>query len=187
MYHALLTNRYLTSRVIPLIAVAAVAMCVALVIIVVSVMTGFLNMVLSSGRTLMGDVIISYPIAGIPHYERLIERIEALPEAEAATPVVDSWGLLRMPYPQGPRKDTETVQFWGIEPVSFARVTGYDKTIYWRNLPDEDWEQRLNFAVDKLWNELRSFEDPLLTPQSARTRSLTFSNTGGFASCRWCT
>ena len=59
MYHALLTNRYLTSRVIPLIAVAAVAMCVALVIIVVSVMTGFLDMVKSSGRPLMGDVVVS--------------------------------------------------------------------------------------------------------------------------------
>ena len=92
MYHALLTNRYLTSRVIPLIAVAAVALCVALVIIVVSVMTGFLNMVRDSGRTLMGDVVISYPVTGIPHYERLIERIEELPEAQAATPVVDSWG-----------------------------------------------------------------------------------------------
>ena len=71
MYHALLTNRYLTSRVIPFIAVAAVALCVALVIIVVSVMTGFLDMVRSSGRTLMGDVIVSYPVSGIPYYQRL--------------------------------------------------------------------------------------------------------------------
>ena len=104
MYHALLTNRYLTSRVIPLIAVAAVALCVALVIIVVSVMTGFLDMVRSSGRTLMGDVIVSYSVKGIPYYERLIERIERLPEVAAATPVVDSWGLLKMPYPEGPNK-----------------------------------------------------------------------------------
>jgi lipoprotein-releasing system permease protein len=134
----LLTNRYLTSRVIPLIAVAAVALCVALVIIVVSVMTGFLDMVRSSGRTLMGDVIISYRVSGIPHYDRLIERIEALPEAEAATPVVDSFGLLRMPYPHGPNKETETVQVWGIEPESFARVTGYGDTLYWRpQTPDE--------------------------------------------------
>ncbi|MCZ6612968.1 MAG: ABC transporter permease [Planctomycetota bacterium] len=132
MYHALLTNRYLTSRVIPLIAVAAVALCVALVIIVVSVMTGFLNMVRDSGRTLMGDVVISYPVTGIPHYERLIEQIEELPEAEAATPVVDSWGLLKMPYPDGTNKDTETVQIWGIEPDSFAKVTGYADTLYWR-------------------------------------------------------
>ncbi|MHC4415387.1 MAG: ABC transporter permease [Planctomycetota bacterium] len=132
MYHALLTHRYLTSRVIPLIAVAAVALCVALVIIVVSVMTGFLDMVRSSGRTLMGDVIIAFPVSGIPYYERLIERIEQLPETAAATPVVDSWGLLRMPYPDGPNKETETVQVWGIEPAGFASVTGYADTLYWR-------------------------------------------------------
>ena len=95
---------------IPLIAVAAVALCVALVIIVVSVMTGFLDMVRSSGRTLMGDVIIAHPVTGIPHYQRLIERVEALPEAASATPVVDTWGLLKMPYPDGPHKETETVQ-----------------------------------------------------------------------------
>jgi lipoprotein-releasing system permease protein len=143
MYHALLTNRYLTSRVIPLIAVAAVALCVALVIIVVSVMTGFLDMVRSSGRTLMGDVIVSHPVSGIPYYERLIERIESLPEAAAATPVVDSWGLLKMPYPDGPNKETETVQVWGIEPESFTRVTGYGGTLYWRtHTPKELAEMR---------------------------------------------
>ena len=137
MYHALLSNRYLTSRVIPMVAVGAVALCVALVIIVVSVMTGFLDMVRSSGRTLMGDVIVAYPVNGIPHYQRLIARIEALPDAKAATPVVDGWGLLRMPYPVGRRKDTKSVQFWAIEPAGFARVTGYDDTLYWRPPTDE--------------------------------------------------
>lgn len=66
MYAALLSNRYLTSRVIPLIAVGAVALCVALVIIVVSVMSGFLDMLKASGRTLIGDVIVSSGIGGIP-------------------------------------------------------------------------------------------------------------------------
>ena len=53
VYASLLANRYLTSRVIPLIAVLAVALNVALVVIVVSVMTGFLDMLRNSGRTLM--------------------------------------------------------------------------------------------------------------------------------------
>ena len=75
VYHILLTSRYLTSRIIPLLAIAAVALCVALVIVVVSVMTGFLDMVRDSGRTLMGDVVISYPINGIPWYEDLIREI----------------------------------------------------------------------------------------------------------------
>src|SRR5262249_1969333 len=131
MYHALLTNRYLTSRVIPLIAVAAVALCVALVIVVVSVMTGFLDMVKNSGRASLGDVVIACPGNGIPYYDRLIDRLDKLPEAAAATPVCESWGLLRMPYPDGPQKQTEQVQIWGIEPASFAKVTGYADTLYW--------------------------------------------------------
>lgn len=110
MYQTLLTTRYLTSRVIPLIAVAAVALCVALVIVVVSVMTGFLDMVQSAGRTLMGDVVISFGISGIPHYEALTERLEQDPNIKAATPIVDNWGLLRMPYPEKDAKLSETVQ-----------------------------------------------------------------------------
>ncbi|MCI0675166.1 MAG: hypothetical protein L0Y42_05245, partial [Phycisphaerales bacterium] len=154
MYHALLTNRYLTSRVIPLIAVAAVALCVALVIVVVSVMTGFLNMVKSSGRTLMGDVVVSYSFSGIPHYQRLIDRILQLPEAAAATPVVDGLGLLRMPYPQGPDKSIEGVSFWGIEPISFAQVTGYEETLYWKELTTEQWNRLFGDVLTKRWSDV---------------------------------
>ncbi len=137
MYHALLTNRYLTSHVIPLIAVAAVALCVTLVITVVSVMTGFLNMVKNSGKSLMGDVVVMYPVVGLPHYEELIARLTALPEVEAAAPVVESWGLLRMPYPDGPNKETETVQVWGVD-ERFAKVTSYAENVYWRPYSPEE-------------------------------------------------
>ncbi len=149
MYHSLLTNRYLTTRVIPLVAVGAVGLCVALVIIVVSVMTGFLDMVRNSGRTLIGDVVVSYPVSGIPHYDELIQRINALPAASAATPVVDSFGLLRMPYPEGDNKESETVQVWGIEPESFAAVTGYGESLYWRNLNQRQTELLKADLVDR--------------------------------------
>jgi len=134
MYAPILASRYLRSRVIPLVAVAAVALCVALVIIVVSVMTGFLDMVKQSGRTLMGDVAISYQIRGLPRYERLIELLEARAEVHAAAPVIDGWGLLRMPYPEPDAGDTETVQFWATDPERFARVTGFAGTLHWRPL-----------------------------------------------------
>jgi lipoprotein-releasing system permease protein len=131
VYQPLLANRYLVSRIIPLIAVAAVALCVALVIIVVSVMSGFLDMLISSGRTLMSDVIVRYPHPGLPHYDRLIEEIELLPEASAATPVVENFGLLKLPYDDR----TEGVQVWGIEPESFARVVDLEGTLVWRETP----------------------------------------------------
>ena len=141
MYQTLLTARYLTSRVIPLIAVAAVALCVALVIVVVSVMTGFLDMVQTAGRTLMGDVIITYGISGIPHYEELTNAIEEHPDVLATTPIVDGWGLLRMPYPDSKAKQSVTVQVWGIEPESFAKVTDFDQSIQWKKPTNNqrDW------------------------------------------------
>ncbi|MBC8523636.1 ABC transporter permease [PVC group bacterium] len=141
MYQTLLTNRYLTSRVIPLIAVGAVALCVALVIVVVSVMTGFLNMVQSAGKTLMGDVIITYGISGIPHYESLVEQLEKDPSVASATPIVDGWGLLRMPYPEVDAKQSETVQVWGIDPVSFAKVTSFSESLQWKtpSKQQRDW------------------------------------------------
>ncbi|NBV65404.1 MAG: hypothetical protein EBR71_13275, partial [Planctomycetes bacterium] len=128
MYAFQLANRYLTSRIIPLIAVAAVALCVALVVIVVSVMSGFLDMLKSSGRTLMGDVVINYPVRGLPWYDELIAEIQALPQAEAATPLIDTYGLIRMPYPQGGDKEVVTANVWGVEPRSFERVTDFTKT-----------------------------------------------------------
>ena len=132
MYAAQLANRYLTSRIIPLIAVAAVALCVALVVIVVSVMSGFLDMLKSSGRTLMGDVVINYPVRGLPWYEELVREIEALPEAEAATPIIDTYGLVRMPYPQGADKEVVTANVWGVEPRGFERVTDFSRTLWWK-------------------------------------------------------
>jgi len=133
MYQILLVARYLTSRVIPFIAVAAVGLCVALVIVVVSVMSGFLDMVRNSGRTLVGDVTVSWDIIGIPHYDELIAELEALPEVAAASPVIETFGLLRMPYrmPGGGNK-IETVQVWGIEPESLDRVIGFRNILYWR-------------------------------------------------------
>lgn len=163
VYTNLLVLRYLTSRVIPLIAVAAVALCVALVIVVVSVMTGFLDTLKASGRTLMGDVIINYPVQGIPYYEELIAELEAQPEVHAASPLVDTLGLVRMPYPFGDTKDVVTAQVWAIDPQSFAEVTSFKDTIYWKPPKDQaaaaamrtgdprlklgsDWEQ----AVDQM-------------------------------------
>ncbi|MEY3027850.1 MAG: Lipoprotein-releasing system transrane protein LolE [Planctomycetota bacterium] len=133
VYASLLSNRYLTSRTIPFIAVAAVALCVALVIIVVSVMSGFLEMVRVSGKSLTGDVVVSRPITGIPYYDELVRDIEALPEAEAAAPIIETFGLLRMPYGSGDGgKQVEMVEVWGIDPFSLDRVLAFKSKLYWR-------------------------------------------------------
>ena len=69
MYQSLLTRRYLTSKVMPLLASAAVMLCVAMELITWSVMGGFLNQLIESGRSLIGDVEISRPQTGFAHYD----------------------------------------------------------------------------------------------------------------------
>jgi lipoprotein-releasing system permease protein len=158
MYAPLLANRYLTSRIIPLLAVAAVALCVALVIVVVSVMTGFLDMVRSSGKSLSGDVVVSRPIAGIPYYEELLGDIRALPETAAASPVVETFGLLQMPYGTGDGgKQIEMVEVWGIDPQSLDGVVAYRDKLYWKT-PAEAELARL------------AEDDPLRDPMFHRER-----------------
>ena len=81
VYQPLLTRRYLTSKLMPLLAVVAVALCTAMVLIVWSVMGGFLNNFLASGRQMIGDVTVAYS-RGIPHYEQLMEMLNGKKKKE---------------------------------------------------------------------------------------------------------
>ncbi len=169
VYAPLLANRYLTSRVIPFIAVGAVALCVALVIIVVSVMSGFLNMVRETGRSQIGDVVVTHDVVGLPFYDEFIAQLEALPEVHSASPVIETFGLLQMPYGVAGGRRLETVQVWGIDPVSFDETTGYQKTLYWKKpaealLPALDEEDprrdpRFDGLADAMAMQKRSTEE----------------------------
>lgn len=96
MYKLFLTLRYLSKRRIAFFAIAAVTLCVAMVLVVMSVMGGWLDQVKQRARGLLGDVIVdNKSYSGIPLYEEFIEQISAWPEVVRATPVLYSWGLIR--------------------------------------------------------------------------------------------
>lgn len=165
VYASLLANRYLTSRVIPLIAVLAVALNVALVVIVVSVMTGFLDMLRNSGRTLMGDVVVTHEIVGIPRYERFLEVLAETPGVAAASPLIETFGLLRMPYGREGESRVEPVQVWAVDPRSLAKVTGFAESVYWQ-APSEaaraamaEDDPRLEESADRL-DDAMALNDP---------------------------
>ncbi|MGP1346480.1 MAG: ABC transporter permease [Phycisphaerales bacterium] len=138
MFQALLTRRYLFSKVMPLLASVAVTLCTAMVLIVWSVMGGFLNMLLASGRSMIGDVSISYPaeLGGIPNYERVIERLLEQPEVAAATPTLETYALLGLP-----DGDKRFVVLIGVQPEGYDAVTGYYERLYWIPLEGEQLEE----------------------------------------------
>lgn len=147
MYQILLTRRYLVSKIMPMLAAAAVLLCTAMVLIVWSVMGGFLTMLINSGRTVVGDVIIAWPNAGFAHYDDLINRLEQDPQIKAATPIIETYGIISLP---DGRK--ETIILRGIDGESYARVTAFEDTIYWKPLdaPLEKDTARLDPRLDLL-------------------------------------
>jgi lipoprotein-releasing system permease protein len=110
----------------PLLASAAVMLSVAMELITWSVMGGFLEQLIQSGRTLMGDIEISRPQRGFPDYEELMALLEADEMIEAASPTIDAYGLVKLNAQQ-----VTTCRIKGIDPESFNRVTGYYDTLYW--------------------------------------------------------
>ncbi len=98
MYKLFLTLRYLRKRRIAYFAIAAVTLCVAMVLIVMSIMGGWLEQVKLRARGLLGDVIVdnaAYP--GFPLYQEFIDEISGWPEIVKATPVIYTYGLYDFP------------------------------------------------------------------------------------------
>ncbi len=85
---------------------------------------------------IVGDVIISSGIGGMPYSDELLAELKGLGEVHGATPLIDTIGLLRMPYPRGDQKEVAQVQVWAVDPASLATVTDYANDLYWKPLSD---------------------------------------------------
>ena len=134
MYKLLLILKYLHRKLAPLFAAVAVMLCTAMVIIVISVMGGFLSNLRDSVRSGTGDVIVdggSY--AGFAHYQQLVDELERQPEIAAATPVIHSYGLLQL-YGR-----TFPIRVQGIDPATYARVMPWKEWLVW------DTDDRLRY------------------------------------------
>lgn len=127
MYQSLLTKKYLTSKLMPILAMLAVMLSVATILITWSVMGGFLKTLVNSGRSLIGDVTISWPNVGFAHYEELIVMLEEDELIDGATPIIETFGLIQLPDDR-----IELITIKGIDPVSYDRVTNYTDTIWWK-------------------------------------------------------
>ncbi len=97
-YSPFLAMRLLQRKKIAFFSLGAVTLCVAMVLIVVSVMGGFLDMVRDRSHHLMGDLVMTNRSnQGFPYYQKFINEIKAWPEIEAATPIIQTFGLLQLP------------------------------------------------------------------------------------------
>jgi lipoprotein-releasing system permease protein len=121
-----LVNRYLYKRRIAWVSLTAVMLCTALVIIVISVMGGWLANFRSAFRGMSGDIVVYRSFTGITGYEELLAGVRAMPEVDQAMPLIRSVGLAVF---NG--RTPEPVQVTGIDLKNFPDFNAFGKSL-WR-------------------------------------------------------
>jgi len=126
MYKLALILKYLRRKLGPIFAAGAVMLCTAMVIIVISVMGGFLDMLQSSAKQLTGDVIVtSRSLTGFAYYEELLGRLEELPQVDAVSQIITAFGMVNL------GGQTVGVNVLGIKPQEFSKIVRYEDTLQW--------------------------------------------------------
>ena len=130
LYKLFFALRYLRKRRVAIFAVLSVWLCVAMVLIVISVMGGFLDMVKERSRGLLGDLIVdNATLEGFPYYQEFIDELhQKMPDqVEVATPVIYNYGLIRM-IRSGFTKPVSVV---GIRLDEYRRVNDFGSGLYY--------------------------------------------------------
>lgn len=125
MYKLTLAIRYLLKRRIAYFAVLAVALCVFIVVVVMTVMIGLVSSFKQKNHNLVGDCVVgTKSLVGFPYYEDFVESLEKEDFVAGISPVIRSYALIN---PQG--SERVAVEIIGLDPVKHSRTTGFAKTL----------------------------------------------------------
>ncbi|MCF7972247.1 MAG: FtsX-like permease family protein [Phycisphaerae bacterium] len=136
MLKLLLWLKYLCKRKLVLLSIAAVALSVALLIVVASLFSGFIQAYEQSAEDLIGDVLLQSDVA-FPHYEVLAHKLETLPEVEAAVSVMLTPGLLHVG-----KGHVRYVQIFGLDETRLNDMPSLKRSLVHRSQ-----DQNLSFDV----------------------------------------
>jgi len=99
VYKHLVCLKYLFAgwkAVVPLVSALPAAVGVFLLIVVFAIMNGFMSDVRKMTRGTLADIIVSANLEGMPDYDAFIRRIERIDGVEAATPIIETYAIVRI-------------------------------------------------------------------------------------------
>ncbi len=134
MYRWLLAFRYLLKRRITYFAVVAVALCVFIVVVVMTVLTGLVRDFKVKNHEYVGDIVVGTDsLVGFAYYEGFLERLDEADFIEVTSPVVKNYGLIS---PTGDDRNIG-VEVMGFDLARHCRATGFAETLhYHKNQPE---------------------------------------------------
>jgi lipoprotein-releasing system permease protein len=129
MYKIILAIRYLLKRKISYFSVAATALCVFVVLVVITVLSGLTSEFTHKTHMSSGDCIVSSrSLVGFPYYQEFIENLEKDRIVAATSPVIRSYALVQGITESGQRisfHNDYPKEIMGIEPAAYSRVTEF--------------------------------------------------------------
>ncbi len=129
MYKIILAFRYLVKRRITYLAVLAVAICVFIVVVVMTVLTGLVIDFRQKNHSFVGDCVVgTESLVGFAYYEDFVKILEQSYFVEGISPVIKSFALVN---PVGSERNVG-VEIMGIDAVKHSKATGFGKTLYYR-------------------------------------------------------
>ncbi len=128
MYKFILAFRYLFKRRISYLASLAVALCVFIVVIVMTVMTGLVDDYKQKNHDFTGDcVLTSDSLVGFGYYEDFLRILNEQDFIKAASPVIKSYAIIT--YPDSGR--SVGLEIMGVDPVMHSKATGFGESVYY--------------------------------------------------------
>ncbi|HZL37955.1 MAG TPA: FtsX-like permease family protein [Tepidisphaeraceae bacterium] len=153
-------------------------LCTTMVLVVISVMGGWLNMFKSSFRGLSGDLVVHTDnVRGFPFYQQMIAELEKDKDIQAAVPSIETYGLID--YGNGPKP----ARVMGISIAQMGTVNHFPESLYRQHTQIEDALKNSRLPVDqkqRLQRELAqppSFDllDQVIVPMPTLPAGLSFA------------
>jgi ABC-type lipoprotein release transport system permease subunit len=129
MYKIILATRYLVKRHITYFAILAVAMCVFIVVVVMTVLTGLVGEFKWKNHQFTGDCVVgTRSLVGFTFYEDFMKILEQTDFVEAASAVIKGYALV------SPRWTEQGLglEILGIDPVMHSKAANFGQTLYYR-------------------------------------------------------
>jgi lipoprotein-releasing system permease protein len=129
MYKVILAIRYLIKRRITYFAVLGVALCVFIVVVVMTVLTGLVSGFKQKNHDFVGDCVVgTESLVGFAYYEDFVNLLEQQKHlVQAVSPVIKSYALVN----RVNSEHNKGLEILGIDPVKHSHATGFENTLYY--------------------------------------------------------
>lgn len=129
VYKLILIIRYLFKRRITYFATAAVALCVFIVVVVMTVMSGLVGEFKEKNHDFVGDCVVgTESLVGFPYYERFMDRLKDSGFVVGASPVVRNYALLALT----DHAIKKGVEILGLDPNLHIQATSFGRSLHFR-------------------------------------------------------